>query len=360
MQTQRPISVEEICRKLKPVLGKRIDEIYFRYSMAESKEEKEELMHFVTSLYQKYLEKLLSNGVLLEPPTKENVSGTYPLATVNYAGRKLFPFALKEEDWPRHVCISGMSGSGKTTLAYHILRNFSEKNKPFLVFDWKKSFRPLITRDDSLVVFTVGDDEVTNRFKMNILRAPKGIPAKEWITVLVDLLAESFSVSYGVHKIMVEAIDELFEGWKIYEEEKTYGERAKFYPTFEHVGKLLEDKLKKSKGREATWLESALRIASVLTFGSFAKVVNYEGKKSVSVEDILNKRVIFEMNSLGNIEKKFFCEFVLTYIYKMNKTRQDKYSNKNIFKHAILVDEAHNIFLKDKTNFVKESVTDMI
>ncbi len=362
MQTQRSISVEEICRKLRPIFGNKIDEIYFRYSVSESKEEKEELMHFLSALYQKNLDKLLSKGVLLEPPEKENVSGEYPLAVVNYAGRQLFQFALREEDWPRHVCISGMSGSGKTTFAYHVLRNFSQKNKPFLVFDWKKSFRPLINHDDSLVLFTVGDDAVTNRFKMNILRAPEGISAKEWITVLSDLLAESFSVSFGVHKILVETIDELYEGWKIYEEEEKLGytKRAKFYPTFEHVSRLLEDKMKKSKGREATWLESAMRIASVLTFGSFGKVVNYEGKKSVNIEDIINKRVILEMNSLGTIEKKFFCEFILTYLYKMNKSRENSFSDRNEFKYAILVDEAHNIFLKDKTNFVRESVTDMI
>ena len=65
-----------------------------------------------------------------------------------------------------------------------------------------------------------------------------------------------------------------------------------------------------------------------------------------------------ELNTLGNIEKKFFCEFILTYIYKMKKARQNDVSQK--FDHAILVDEAHNIFLKKPTNFSNESVTDMI
>ena len=39
-------------------------------------------------------------------------------------------------------------------------------------------------------------------------------------------------------------------------------------------------------------------------------------------EELLDKKVIMELNALGNIEKKFFCEFVLTYIYKLKKARQ--------------------------------------
>ena len=58
------------------------------------------------------------------------------------------------------------------------------------------------------------------------------------------------------------------------------------------------------------------------------------------------------------MKKSFFCEFVLTYIFKLKKANEDIVEKG--FDHAILVDEAHNIFLKEKTNFVKESVTDMI
>src|SRR3989344_1328013 len=359
MPSQHPLTVEEMCRKLKPVFGKKIDNLYLRYSLAETREEKDELMHFVNALYQKNLSVLLSKNVLLEPPTEKEVAGEYPLAMVSYANKQLYPFALREHDWPRHVCISGRSGSGKTTLAFHILENFIRKDKPFLVFDWKKSFRPLMAIDDSLVTFTIGDDSIANRFKMNILRPPEGIAPKEWITILSDLLAESFSVSFGVHKVLIETIDELFEGWNVYGNNKnTNIEPGKYYPTWQHVKKMLEDKSKKSRGREATWVESAMRIATLLTFGAFGKVVNYDGEKSISVEDILDKRVILEMNSLGNVEKKFFCEFVLTYIYKLKKSKQTRISNS--FDHAILVDEAHNIFLKDKATFVKESVTDMI
>ena len=344
------LTVEEICNKLRPVFGKKIDEVYFKYAMAENREEREEIEHLLNALYHKHLSQLLDKNILLEPPRIE-LDGDYDLANIVYADKKTGVFNLREQDWVRHVCISGMSGSGKTTLAFHVIRNLIKKNKPFLIFDWKKSFRPLIKVDNEIMLFTVGNDSVSNSFKMNINEPPKGVSPKEWINVLCDLLAESFFASYGVHKIILETLDEAFQEWGVYKGSKNY-------PTWNHIKWRLEEKMSKTRGREAGWLESALRIASVLTFGEFGKTLNYKGDNKLDIKDLLNKKIIFELNSLGNIEKKFFCEFILTYIYKLKKAGQTRISNN--FEHAILVDEAHNIFLKDKTHFVSESVTDMI
>jgi GTPase SAR1 family protein len=349
MQTR--ISVEDLARKLKPILGSKVDELYFRYINSEDSDEKNEIFQILSSFYQKYLSKLLDRNFSLEPPADGTLSGEYPLAKVNYAEKELFDFSLRENDWPRHVCITGMSGSGKTTLALGILKNFVSRKKPFMVFDWKKSFRPLIEVNPSVMCFTVGNSQVSNFFKTNINRPPKGVSPREWINALCDLLAESFNVSFGVHKILLETLDEIFEGWGVYQ-------GSELYPNWEHVKKMLEIKARDSKGRETGWYESALRIATVLTFGDFGKVINYDGKKSISIEDLFDKEVIFELNSLSNIEKKFFCEYLLTYIFKLKKAGDEK--SDGSFKNAILVDEAHNIFLKKETSFMTESVTDMI
>ncbi len=348
---QRALTVEEICNKLRPVFGKRIDEIYFQYTVAEGREEREEIVHILNALYQKHLNRLLDKGVLLEPPRKELIDGTYNLATVSYANRKLFDFKLREKDWPRHICVSGMSGSGKTTFAFKILESLNAHNKPYLIFDWKKSFRPLSATDSGIMTFTVGDDKVSNLFKTNINQPPKGVAPKEWINVLSDLLTESFSASFGVHKVILETLDEAFKEWGIYEGSENY-------PTWNHIKWRLEEKIEKIRGRESGWIESALRIATVMTFGEFGKVVNYKGNNGFTVEELLDKRVVMELNSLGNIEKTFFCEFVLMYIYKLKKAGANQ-SNGN-FDSAIIVDEAHNIFLKKPTNFSNESITDMV
>lgn len=348
---ERALSVEEICNKLRPVFGKKIDDVYFQYTIADGREDREEIAHVLNTLYQKHLNQLLDKGVLLEPPRKEVIDGQYKLANVSYAGRKLFDFSLREKDWPRHVCVTGMSGSGKTTFAFKIIEALTAQKKPYLVFDWKKSFRPLSANDSSIMTFTIGNDAVSNLFKTNINQPPKGVAPKEWINVLSDLLTEVFSASYGVHKVVLETLDEAFKEWGIYNGSENY-------PTWNHIKWRLEEKIARSNSRESGWIESALRIATVLTFGEFGKVVNYKGDNSFTLDELLENRVIMELNSLGNIEKTFFCEFILTYIYKMKKARQNEV--KTSFDHAIIVDEAHNIFLKKPTNFSNESVTDMI
>ena len=348
---QRALAPEEICNKLRPVFGKKIDEIYFQYTMANGREEREEVEHVLNTLYQKHLTKLLDKSVLLEPPKKELLDGTYDLATVIYADKEICSFNLREQDWPRHICVTGMSGSGKTTFAFKIIETLTKHKKPYLIFDWKKSFRPLLLDDPSILTFTIGDESTANLFKTNINQPPKNVAPKEWINVISDFLTEAFSASFGVHKVILETLDEAFKEWGIYHGSDNY-------PTWNHIKWRLEEKLDKAKNREAGWIESALRVATVLTFGEFGKTLNYKGDKSISIEELLNKKVIMELNSLGGIEKTVFCEFLLTYVYKLKKARQNSTSGK--FDHAILVDEAHNIFLKKPTNFANETTTDMI
>jgi len=351
MTITRALTVEDIITKLRPVLGDKVDDLYFQYTIAPTREEREDIAHMLNALYLKHLNKLLDKGVLLEPPKEGVLDGDYMLGDILYSGKKLYPFNLREKDWKRHVCVTGMSGSGKTTLAFQIAESLNAHKKNFLIFDWKKSFRPLMRINSELVIFTVGDKKVTNLFKTNVNRPPKGVAPKEWITVLVDLLVESFFASFGVHKVLLETLDEAFKEWGVYDGSENY-------PTWKHIKWRLEEKFAKADGREAGWTESAMRIATVLTFGEFGEVLNYKGADAVTVEELLDKKVIMELNSLGNIEKKFFCEFVLTYIYKLKKARQNEAEKS--FDHAIIVDEAHNIFLKKDTNFANESVTDMI
>jgi hypothetical protein len=351
---QRAITVEEICKKLKPVLGKKIDQIYLKYVMSEDREDREQVQRVLNLLYEKHLNTtLLNEKILLEPPKKELITGDYPLGTVTYADQDICPFGLREQDWPRHMCVTGMSGSGKTTFAFQILANMILHKKPFIIFDWKKSFRPLMNIDKEIMCFTVGNDKISNLFKININRPPKGVGPKEWVSMLCDIIVESFFASYGVHKVLREVMDQAFRDFGVYKGSNNY-------PTWRQIKDRLEDKAdnSKNKGRESEWVESALRIADALTFGGFGDAINSKETYGFKIEELLDRKVLFELHALGTAEKKFFCEFLLSYVYFMKKFNQDGYSED--FKNAILVDEAHHIFLKDKPNFIKESITEMI
>ncbi len=78
----------------------------------------------------------------------------------------------------------------------------------------------------------------------------------------------------------------------------------------------------------------------------------------MQTEELLCTQSVFELDALGTMEKKMFCSFILLYLYKFKKA--NALSIESPFEAAILVDEAHNIFLKQKPSFIQESVTDII
>ncbi|MBD3209034.1 hypothetical protein GF367_01275, partial [Candidatus Woesearchaeota archaeon] len=95
-----------------------------------------------------------------------------------------------------------------------------------------------------------------------------------------------------------------------------------------------------------------------LTFGNFGKTICYKGPEESSIEALFKEEVVMELASLSNTEKKFFTQFVLSYVYKWMKVGNVNTTEE--FKYAILVDEAHNIFLKDRPTFISETVADVI
>src|SRR3989344_2528412 len=166
---QNVLTVEEMCKRLRPILGEKIDKLYLSYTFSDDRQKKMEIEQLLNSLYIKHLNtNLLQEKVLFEPPPKEIIQGPYPLGVITYADRELYPFGLREHDWVRHVCVCGMSGSGKTNFALNVLRLFIEKNKPFLVLDWKKSFRPLLALDPQIHCYTTGNNGISNTFRINI------------------------------------------------------------------------------------------------------------------------------------------------------------------------------------------------
>jgi len=350
---QNITTIEEMSRKLQPILGSKIDKLYMNYAFTDDIDKKKDIANFIYALYLKYVSHaVLKDQILLEPPRKELMKGDYPLGIISYAGNDLHAFSLREQDWQRHVCITGMSGSGKTTLAYQIIRNFIVKNKPFLIMDWKKSFRPLMLIDDEMLLFTVGNETISNGFKVNINRPPKGVPPKEWISILTDVILESFNASHGTAKVIAETLDHAFKDFKVYQGSENY-------PTWFQIYDRLLQKENESRQnrRETEWLTSAVRIGHMLTFGDFGKSLCTKGNDEMSVEELLEKKIIFELYSLNTVQKKFFCEYLLTYVYKLKKNLN---MVSDVFKHAIIVDEAHNIFLRDRPTFMRETVTDMV
>jgi hypothetical protein len=342
---------EEICIKLRPILGEKIDRLWRAY-LVEDFEGKKEIEQILNTLYLDNFDTTVEsqNNETLVPPPPEKVRGEYPIGEVTYASKRLHPFCLREDDWIKHMLIVGASGSGKTNLCFQVLKNFIYKKKPFLVLDWKRNYRDILKKSygKNVLVFTVGRDIAS--FQFNPLIPPPGTSPKTWLKKLIEIIAHATFVGEGVMYLLQKALDKTYQDFGLYGSKPVIN-----YPTLKDLLKTIEEM--EAKGREAGWMSSTLRALGALTFGETGKTFNI--RQQSNMIDLLSHNVILEMDSLTNTDKIFLVESILLWIhhYRLSSPTQKREE----FDHAIILEEAHHIIGKDKSDLVGgESITDVI
>ncbi len=337
--------IEELFRRLRGVYGEKIDDLWQLYILSNS-EEKIEMEQYLRHLYTNKLENTIKEKKILLPP-RTNYAGEYFLGYVHYNNKDIAPFGIREQEWIQHTAIFGRSGSGKTNVVYLIINMLLHYKKPFLIFDWKKNYRDLLQYDyafQSLQIYTIGNNSIPFRF--NPLIPPPNIAPQIWLKKIVEIIAHAYFLGEGVIYLLHNLLDQLYLEFQVY----TTPEK---YPTMQNLlTKLQELKL---KGRQSLWYDSTLRALFELCFQEFGKVFNTQ--ENTSIEALLQKNVIFELDSLTNTDKVFFIESLLLWIHHYRMQQRDR----EIFKHAIIIEEAHHILLKRKLDIEgKESIIDII
>jgi len=337
------MEVDELFNKLKPVLGKRIKELWLEYHL--NPKSRAEIEGMLNALASRYLDNNFERkSVILAPPNEELISGEYFLGTVYFGRKPYMSFGLREEEWIQHVGIFGRTGSGKTNVGFLIVKNLLEKEKPFLIFDWKRNYRDILSLplNKDVFVFTIGRN--ISPFCFNPLIPPKGTQPTIWLKKLIEIMCHVYWLGEGVAYLLQKAIDKVYEDAGVY-----YGD-VKKYPTLADVKEWLEKY--KARGREAQWMDSTIRVIGTLCYGEIGKVLNV--RKSIPIESLLKGNVIFELDALTNSDKTFLIESLLLWIHHFRLQEPER----ETFKHAILIEEAHHVLLKKKES--KETVMDII
>ncbi len=339
--------VEELCRKLRPVMGRKIDALWYAY-LTEDTQGKREIEAAIEIMAEKKLkDQPGKDRLLLPPPEKELCEGEYPLGKVCYNDKELWTFGLRENENIMHTGIFGISGSGKTNAGYIILQNLLKHKKPFLIFDWKRNYRDLISlpQAENILVFTVGRNICPFRF--NPLIPPKGTPPEIWLKKLIEIIAHAYFLGEGVMHLLQVAIDKAYRDFGVYDGS------VKKYPTLKDVMESLSQQ--HVKGRKSLWMDSTLRALGSLCFGEMGRVTS--SQRQIDIKELLDKNVILELDGLVNDDKVFFIESLLLWIHHYRLAE----GKREVFKHAIIIEEAHHILLKKKQELAgSESVTDTI
>jgi len=116
--------VQELCRKLQPVLGKKIDRLWTAYLSESDAAGKADIEQTMELLAAKHIgQNYQPDRSPFPPPDKKFAgSGDISIGTVSYGSRELYPFLLKSDRLKEHILVAGRSGSGKTNLTFVLMR----------------------------------------------------------------------------------------------------------------------------------------------------------------------------------------------------------------------------------------------
>jgi hypothetical protein len=329
---------EELCRKLKPVLGRKVDALWNAYISETDAEGRADVEQTLALLAAKHLGTNYEpdRSPFPPPPRAFATAGDLPLGAISYGNRELFPFALRSRRLREHLLVAGRSGSGKTNLTFILMKGIMDRGIRVLALDFKRGYRDLLALNPDLKIYTIGRNVAPFRF--NPLIPPPGCETNVWIKNIVDVIANSYLGGEGVISLLVAGLDHLYN-------EASY---AKRWPTIQDLLAWL--KTVKLRGRAAMWQASAERILLAMMYGEFSAVVNTQDNRHVL--DLLNHNVILEMDGLSSAsDRVMFSESLMLYLYRYRLAQGPRDELTNV----VIIEEAHNLLLAKQPGS-KESV----
>jgi hypothetical protein len=301
-------------------------------------------------------------GLNIDP--SEQSYDTFKLGFLKHRGAEIkTPLEFEREKIKKHIFIAGVTGSGKTTTCLTILENM---NTPFIVIEpVKTEYRILLENHKDIKIFTLGDESLSP-FRFN----PFELLENESITNHVDMLKAAFIASFPMEAampyIMEEAIYQIYkdkgwnvDGWDFTDEANIYSENpwssqnygmdkdSNFYlwPTISDFLKALE-KIVDKKGFDSRlrndYMASLASRFSNLALGSKGAMLNC--KISHNIEELLEKKVILELDSLKDPrDKSFMIALILS---RINEALKKKHKKSHLYRHVTLIEEAHRLLTK--------------
>jgi len=182
--------------------------------------------------------------------------------------------------------------------------------------------------------------------QFNPLIPPPGIEPFQYLEHVCQIVASSYYCGEGVISLLRQAISALYKEFGVYDG------MVEKYPTFNDVLEYIQNIEK--RGRSRDWHDSTIRALQAICHGGLSQIVNVQAP-TLKMSELLNRNVFLELGDLGESQKKFIIQSLLTYIYyySMNRGVKEKFLN------AIIIEEAHHI-LRDTGRTVKEPISDII
>ncbi len=335
--TRKIEEIVRVCRRLIPVIGrKKANNLLKAFITSETLDEQFRMETFVNMFALKYLGSGIDeNQIHLPPATASRQVGHFALGTIIYGDQSLYPLYLNQSDFVKHINICGITGSGKTNIGHILLTKLSEVQIPFLVIDWRRSWRAVLTLANkstkSIAVHSIGRN-TDSPFFWNPLRGPPGVHVQVWLSTICEVLEKSHLSGPGVSEILSRVLGHQLSQHAMCNEANI--DHPNFFDALEEVQRL------KLRGRQLLWQDSCLRILRTFTqIGPAAHAFN--ARNPVQLEDLFEKQVIFELDmELPKSLRVFFSEIILRWLhlYRLGQGESDE------LRHVVFLEEIHNLF----------------
>jgi hypothetical protein len=288
---------------------------------------------------------------------------------------------LSKKDLNKHLFVCGLTGSGKTITVKHILKNLVEKEgTPFLVLESaKRDYRQLLADDvfkKNLNIFTIGDATVSP-IRFNPFYIQEGVQPLVHIDYLKAIFNASFSLYGPMPSIVEKCLHAIYinKGWDLTlgihpnfvdskepycEERYQFEEHFYCFPTLTDLKDEVDRYIKTELDYKGE-LRDNIRTAIIVRLESLcvgAKGMMFNTHDFFSIEKLLSKNTILEMESLADDDDKaFFVGLILVlmseYRQKENPAVNPGMGNKGL-RHFMVIEEAHRLLKNVETERTTE------
>lgn len=260
---------------------------------------------------------------------------------------------LDKKTLNQHVFVSGVTGAGKTTTCQQLL--FASE-LPFLVIEPAKTeYRSLYEKDKSIEFYTLNNENISP-FRLN----PFEILPSQYILSHIDMLKATFAAVFPMEASMPYLIEEAIvktyeaKGWDIhtttnYLYEDPWNCNGEAFPIMSELLVELEKVIESKKfGLELQekYRGSLISRLDNLTVGSKGRMLNT--RRSVDVVELINKKVVIELDELKDEQDKALIMGLL--IGRVAEAVKYAHSLNHNFRHLTLIEEAHRLLEKPSPN----------
>jgi hypothetical protein len=323
----------DLFRRLKPLYGVVMDLLWIEYQTADPVRRREIEEVLVLIAVQRLGIRLGDERIVLEPPRASVIGqGEVLLGNVVYPGMAPIPVRVGRNELLRHLFLLGPTGTGKSTFILQVVTQLLAADVPCWLFDFKRNYRCLLSASVGRKVLVVTLARDIAPFRVNVLRAPPGVLVAEWIEALADIMSTAYLLMQGARNVLKDVFLRVCE---------VHGPVA----TLLHAYRLLREDLRQTRlgSRRHGWMESAARTLEELSSGPFGSTLIIGEARAFS--SLLEHAVVFEAQSLGDDQKRFFCLYAMQYVLLLRKHADDR---REVLQHVLVFDESHHVFPKDK------------